>query len=145
MRESPFEHVGKTLMNLVLCYEKDPKYQKLMSELGLDLNLTLLLTPVIDPTGPESEYMVSAYRKLSKSLNLNLVNQDGSKLDFDSLFWKDESQIIGPMCGDCETQTTPILYGMPGEDFDFGHFEVGGCVVSDSDPVFICRKCGWRI
>ena len=132
-------------MNLVLAYEKDPKFQKLKSELGLDLNLTLLLNPIVDPKGPESEYMLFAYRKLSQSLHLDLVNRDDSKPDFYSLFWKDESEMVGPMCGNCGTQTTPILYGMPGEDFDFDYFEVGGCIVSDSDRVYLCRECGWQI
>jgi hypothetical protein len=145
MKETPFEYVGRTLMNLVLTYERDPRYKKLLSELELDLSLPLLLNPIIQTEGPEVSYMVHAYRKLSQILNLDLVNGDNPATDFDSLFWKDENHMIGPVCGNCCIQTTPILYGMPGEDFDFDLFEVGGCVVSESDPVWICRKCGWQI
>lgn len=116
-----------------------------MSELDLSLSLELLLTPIANPEGPERDYMVYAYRKLSSVLKLDSVNEISRNPDFDALFWKDENEMVGPACGNCDNQTTPILYGMPGEDFDFDRFEVGGCIVSESDPVWLCRKCGWQI
>ena len=65
MKETPFEYIGKTLMNLFLVYEKDPKYKSLMTELNLELSLQLLLAPIVDPDGPEASHMIDAYRKLS--------------------------------------------------------------------------------
>ena len=37
-----------------------------------------------------------------------------------------------------------IAYGMPGEDFDFDRYIVGGCCVTDNDPEIGCVKCGWE-
>ena len=34
-----------------------------------------------------------------------------------------------------------IVYGMPGDDFDFDKYIVGGCVMADYD--IGCKKCGW--
>ena len=33
---------------------------------------------------------------------------------------------------------------MPGEDFDFDRYIVGGCCVTDNDPEIGCVKCGWE-
>ena len=145
MKQTPFEYVGKTLMNLFLVYEKDPKYKSLMTELNLELSLQLLLSPIIDPDGPEASYMIDTYRKLSRVVQLDKLNAIGYSPDFDSLYWQDENEMTGPRCGNCGAPTRPILYGMPGEDFDHERFEVGGCVVSESDPIWLCRECGWQI
>ena len=37
-----------------------------------------------------------------------------------------------------------IVYGMPGPDFDFDKYIVGGCCVTGVDPRHGCKKCGWR-
>ena len=37
-----------------------------------------------------------------------------------------------------------IVYGMPGADFDFEKYIVGGCCVTDKDPEIGCAKCGWE-
>ena len=36
-----------------------------------------------------------------------------------------------------------ILYGLPGEDFDFEKYAVGGCLVEENQPDIRCRDCGW--
>ena len=36
-----------------------------------------------------------------------------------------------------------ILYGMPGSDFDFEKYAVGGCLVEENQPDVRCRDCGW--
>ena len=45
-----------------------------------------------------------------------------------------------PGCGEMGT-LRKILYGMPGEDFDFEKYEVGGCIVGIDDVA--CRECNW--
>ena len=47
-----------------------------------------------------------------------------------------------PECGQVGT-VRKIIYGMPGPDFDFEKYEVGGCVVTGHDPQHACRECGW--
>ena len=37
-----------------------------------------------------------------------------------------------------------ILYGMPGEDFDFEKYAVGGCLVEPMQPDIACKDCEWR-
>jgi len=37
-----------------------------------------------------------------------------------------------------------ILYGMPGQDFDFRRYASGGCVFEGDDPDVTCRKCAWE-
>ena len=36
-----------------------------------------------------------------------------------------------------------ILYGMPGQDFDYIKFASGGCVVMSGQPDICCHECGW--
>ena len=49
-------------------------------------------------------------------------------------------KIACPGCGALGT-LRKILYGMPGEDFDFEKYEVGGCIVEVND--LACKECGW--
>ena len=49
-------------------------------------------------------------------------------------------KIACPSCGGLGT-LRKILYGMPGEDFDFEKYEVGGCIVEVNDVS--CKECGW--
>jgi hypothetical protein len=32
---------------------------------------------------------------------------------------------------------------MPGSDFDFEKYAVGGCLVEENQPDVRCRDCGW--
>ena len=48
-----------------------------------------------------------------------------------------------PSCG-IQGGLKKILYGMPGEDFDFEKYIVGGCGVTEKDPEIGCTKCGWE-
>ena len=48
-----------------------------------------------------------------------------------------------PSCGEVGG-IKKILYGMPGQDFDFEKYIVGGCVVSEVDPEVGCVKCDWE-
>ena len=47
--------------------------------------------------------------------------------------------LVCPQCGAVGLQK--ILYGMPGEDFPFDKYIVGGCIMSDAD--IGCVKCEW--
>ena len=47
-----------------------------------------------------------------------------------------------PACGEVGGLKR-ILYGMPGSDFDFDKYIVGGCVISEVDPEIGCTKCDW--
>ena len=44
-----------------------------------------------------------------------------------------------PQCG--ARGLKKILYGMPGDDFEFDKFIVGGCIMSEVD--IGCAKCDW--
>ena len=145
MAESPFQYVGKTLMNLLLVFGQDQNFQILMDEMNLQLDLELLLQPIVDPDEAKKEYIVYVYKKLSEILELDPVNEIGFKSDFTSLLWRDENEISGPPCGNCQLKTTPILYGMPGDDFNYDRFISGGCIVEESNPIWECRNCGWAI
>jgi hypothetical protein len=48
---------------------------------------------------------------------------------------------ICPICNSAKN-VRPIIYGLPGPDFDFKKYASGGCVVSGSDPMFVCGSCG---
>ena len=52
------------------------------------------------------------------------------------------------VCPVCKTQgkIMRILYGMPGDGFDFRRFASGGCIVSEygDDPDVTCRECYWE-
>ena len=37
-----------------------------------------------------------------------------------------------------------IVYGLPGADFNFEKYIVGGCCVTDKDPEIGCSNCGWE-
>lgn len=49
-----------------------------------------------------------------------------------------------PRC--CDTPMTPIAYGLPGSELfeaaERGEVELGGCVIDDSMPLYVCRRCG---
>jgi hypothetical protein len=47
--------------------------------------------------------------------------------------------LVCPSCG--EKTLTKIIYGMPGDGFDFQKYFVGGCVMSDED--IGCKNCEW--
>jgi hypothetical protein len=47
-----------------------------------------------------------------------------------------------PYCQDAG-DVHEIIYGMPGHDFDFEKYEVGGCLVFDEQPDYRCRVCDW--
>ena len=51
-----------------------------------------------------------------------------------------------PQCGSAEV--VPIIYGFPGpelaEESERGKVELGGCVVSDDDPRWCCKRCDHR-
>ena len=34
------------------------------------------------------------------------------------------------------------MYGLPGDDFDFEKFHIGGCIPSDA--TYHCERCGWE-
>ena len=51
--------------------------------------------------------------------------------------------VICPGCGASES-VREILYGMPGSDFEFDKYIVGGCCVTDNDPDIGCKECGWE-
>ena len=45
-------------------------------------------------------------------------------------------------CPQCGTKSLKkILYGMPGDDFDFDKYIVGGCMPSEAD--IGCAQCDW--
>ena len=48
-----------------------------------------------------------------------------------------------PSCGEVGGLKR-ILYGMPGQDFNYGKYIVGGCVISERDPEIGCVNCGWE-
>ena len=49
-------------------------------------------------------------------------------------------KIACPGCGKVGT-LKKILYGMPGDDFEFERFIVGGCIVNEADVG--CVECNW--
>lgn len=48
-------------------------------------------------------------------------------------------------CPECQQKAVlqRILYGMPGEDFDYTRFASGGCIVEAGQPDIACKACGW--
>ena len=52
-------------------------------------------------------------------------------------------EISCPGCGALGS-VREIVYGMPGSDFDFDKYIVGGCCVTDNDPEYGCKECGWE-
>jgi hypothetical protein len=46
-------------------------------------------------------------------------------------------------CPECKKEGTlkRIVYGMPGPDFDFEKYVVGGCIPDDA--IAECSNCGW--
>ncbi len=55
----------------------------------------------------------------------------------------------GPTCPECKSKSiAPIVYGLPGpklmEESRRGDVVLGGCVVTDDDPIQACRDCGYR-
>lgn len=62
---------------------------------------------------------------------------------------KQQQATTGRICSKCgEAEVIPIVYGMPTyEAFhrsQTGEFALGGCVVSDGDPRWLCPKCHER-
>lgn len=51
-------------------------------------------------------------------------------------------------CPECEQvgSLKEIIYGMPGEGFDFARYAVGGCCLSGdgTDPNVSCSLCEWE-
>ena len=49
-----------------------------------------------------------------------------------------------PRC--CGDRMIPIVYGMPDakliEASQRGEAKIGGCVIHDDMPLFVCRRCG---
>jgi len=36
-----------------------------------------------------------------------------------------------------------MINGMPGDEFDFQKYAVGGCLVGDNQLDVLCKDCGW--
>jgi len=51
--------------------------------------------------------------------------------------------VLCPGCG-ASGSVREIVYGMPGRDFDFDKYIVGGCCVTEVDPDIGCKECGWE-
>jgi len=47
--------------------------------------------------------------------------------------------LLCPSCG--EKTLKKIIYGMPGDGFDFQKYFVGGCIMSEED--IGCKNCEW--
>ena len=49
------------------------------------------------------------------------------------------------VCPQCQQKAVlqRILYGMPGEDFDYTRFASGGCLIEPGQPDIACKECGW--
>ena len=52
-------------------------------------------------------------------------------------------EISCPGCG-ASGSVREIVYGMPGSDFDFDKYIVGGCCVTGMDPKHGCIACDWK-
>jgi ribosomal protein L37AE/L43A len=51
-------------------------------------------------------------------------------------------QLRALSCPKCGTKGLKrILYGMPGDDFEFGKYIAGGCIMSEAD--IGCSECDW--
>lgn len=61
------------------------------------------------------------------------------RLNPDRIKRKQLRTLVCPQCG--TKGLKKILYGMPGDDFPFDRFIVGGCIMSDAD--IGCPKCDW--
>jgi hypothetical protein len=59
---------------------------------------------------------------------------------------KQRSRLRTLTCPDCgqKGKLQRIVYGMPGDDFDFEKYAVGGCLIQDDQPDIRCRECGWN-
>ena len=53
---------------------------------------------------------------------------------------------IDALCPGCGASGSiqEIVYGMPGSDFEFDKYIVGGCCVTENDPDIGCKECGWE-
>lgn len=50
-------------------------------------------------------------------------------------------KIVCGYCGQNES-VKEVLYGMPGDDFDFETYISGGCI--PEDVIARCTSCGWE-
>ena len=59
---------------------------------------------------------------------------------------KNEVALLNFQCPGCGSlgSVREIVYGMPGPDFEFDKYIVGGCCVTVSNPKHGCVKCDWR-
>lgn len=50
-----------------------------------------------------------------------------------------------PICPNCKDRRNirEILYGLPEEPVDEKKYSIGGCLVWEGRPLFLCRGCGW--
>ena len=50
------------------------------------------------------------------------------------------------LCPNCQTSNglRQVIYGMPDGPMDESKYEVGGCCLSEKDPMSICVTCGWE-
>ncbi len=48
-----------------------------------------------------------------------------------------------PSCGEAES-LREMIYGMPDGPPDTNKYVIGGCCISDSDPITFCINCGWK-
>lgn len=133
------------MMNVILLFERDSSFQETLGEIKLEIGLSTFIAPLTDKSGVSGEFMMKIYRELSQQFNLDKVNEDGFSGSWESLRWASEESMRGPKCGKCGKETKAILYGMPGEDFDFENFESGGCIIDNDSPIWLCRSCGWEI
>jgi hypothetical protein len=53
------------------------------------------------------------------------------------------SKATCPSCGE-KGALRKIIYGMPGADFDFEKYIVGGCCVTEIDSEIGCSNCEWQ-
>ena len=59
---------------------------------------------------------------------------------------KNEVGLLNFQCPGCGSLggVREIVYGMPGPDFEFDKYIVGGCCVTENDPDIGCKECGWE-
>lgn len=50
---------------------------------------------------------------------------------------------VCPNCGTVE-HVKEVVYGLPsGDDFEDSEMVLGGCLIFEGQPSFVCVKCGW--
>jgi len=77
---------------------------------------------------------------------VNQMTQEEKEAFVDEILAAIDGQTPTTSCPQCRSKAglREIIYGLPIGPVDEEKYAIGGCCISDNDPMVKCIECGWK-